>query len=291
MRAIINIGISGSGKSKSTLEHPTHRVISKDINRKEIVEHDPETNFWDTYQSFDKEVESKVINIMYRDIEEAAKAGQNIIIDNTNLSSRKTFQLQTHLKHLGYHIEINNCNTTDNINEYLTNNSSRKDTVHSSVINDQYILACRNELVPLVSHKIIIVDIDGTLASPTYRNIFDYKRAGTDTPILYVMNLVKHLYDTGYVDHIQFLTGRESYSYDITRKWLEDHGFDMNKHRLLSRVTGDRRKDVLIKAEIFENCLAQNNVLGIFDDRPQVVEMWWDKALPVFHVGDFRVLF
>lgn len=288
MKAIINIGISGSGKSTSNTQYPDYLVISKDIYRKNLVIHDPEINFWNTYDNFDKDVETKVINTMYRDISEAAKRGDNIIVDNTHLTSKKTFQLQAHLRHLGYDVELNNCNDSDNINDYLSHNLMRKDSVDSGVINDQYILACKNNLVPLESNKILIVDIDGTLANAAHRSIFDYKRAYTDTPILYVMNVVKHLFATGYVDYIQFLTGRESYSYDVSSDWLETHGFDMNVHRLLSRATGDRRKDFIIKEEIYENCLKQNKILGLFDDRPQVVEMWWDKSLPVFHVGDFR---
>ena len=291
MKAIINVGISGSGKTHSNAFHPEYIVISKDIYRKLIVPHDTNINFWDTYDNFDKEVEAEVIDRMYADIQKYALEKKNIIIDNTHLTNRKTIQLQSHLNHLGYRVSINNCNTKDSINDYLINNKSRKDSVDSSVINDQYILACKNKLVPLIVHKIIMVDIDGTLANPTYRSIYDYKRAGTDTPISYVMNLVKHLFQTGYVDYIQFLTGRESYSYDITRNWLEENGFDMSVHRLLSRVTGDLRKDFIIKEEIFDNCLSQNKILGVFDDRPQVVGMWWDKSLPVFHVGDFRVLF
>ena len=291
MKAIINRGISGSGKSKSNSLHPDFKIISKDIYRKELVLHDTEINFWTTYRFFDKEIENSVIDLMNKDIQSSADAGENIIIDNTNLSNNRTNELIKHLQRLGYEILINNCNHSDNINDYIVNNKNRLDSVDSSVVNDQYIMACINKLIPLKSHRILIVDIDGTLALPTHRSIYDYNKAYSDDVNSYVYDLIKHLAKTDYVDYIQFLTGRESYSYDVTKNWLTAKGFDMNKHRLLSRKTNDSRKDYIIKEEIYFNCLQQNTVVGLFDDRPQVVEMWWDNLLPVFHVGDFRIKF
>jgi hypothetical protein len=37
--------------------------------------------------------------------------------------------------------------------------------------------------------------------------------------------------------------------------------------------------------------LKQNNIKYLFDDRNQVIDMWWDNKLPVFHVGDYRNVF
>lgn len=288
MKAIINRGISGSGKSTSTLNYlDEYKIICRDEFRKELVPNDPDINFWEQY-SFDKNIENTVTSLVDKAIIECSKTGSNIILDNTNLFNRKVDSLKTYLKSLGFEVEENNCNIFSDINIYHKRNKNRLHSVNSGVVNDQFITSSINELVPLESNKIFIVDLDGTISLMNGRKAFEYKHSINDVPNEYVTNIIKHLVDTGYVDYVQFLTGRESYHYDIYIEWLELQGFDMNIHKLLCRKTSDYRKDSIIKKEIYDNCLKQNTILGVFDDRPQVVQMWWDENLPVFHVGDFR---
>ena len=158
-------------------------------------------------------------------------------------------------------------------------------------INDQYLLAAQSGYLELSSSNIALVDIDGTVAIKCDRSPFEYNKADNDTPNQYVIDTINALYETKRIDYIQFLSGRESYSYELTRNWLIKHGFDMTKHRLLMRRTSDHRRDSVIKNEIYESCLKQNNIKYLFDDRNQVIDMWWDNKLPVFHVGDYRNVF
>jgi hypothetical protein len=59
---------------------------------------------------------------------------------------------------------------------------------------------------------------------------------------------------------------------------------------LFMRPAGDTRKDSIVKREIFDAEIAHRwRVIGVFDDRRQVVRMWRALGLTVFQVaeGDF----
>ena len=295
MKATILIGISGAGKSTYVAEKANENsnltVVSKDNIRKSLIKnYNPNKNLWDQY-SF-KDNEDSINSLFDIQLREAAKNKQNIIIDNTNLSKSKNERLERLLKNYGYvEIDYINFNLTDNINFYLENNQNRINTIPMRAINDQYLLAAQSGYLELSRSNIALVDIDGTVAIKCDRSPFEYNKADNDTPNQYVIDTINALYETKRIDYIQFLSGRESYSYELTRDWLIRHGFDMNKHRLLMRRTGDHRKDAIVKQEIYETCLKQNAIKYLFDDRNQVVDMWWDNKLPVFHVGDYRNVF
>ena len=54
------------------------------------------------------------------------------------------------------------------------------------------------------------------------------------------------------------------------------------------RNKNDTRKDRIVKEEIFWNVVAPKyNVIGVFDYRPQVLQMWHELKLPnVICVGN-----
>jgi len=53
------------------------------------------------------------------------------------------------------------------------------------------------------------------------------------------------------------------------------------------RVTGDQRRHAVVKAEIFEREIRDRyRIVGVFDDRDQVVRMWRRLGLTVFQVAE-----
>lgn len=276
MEAIINIGLSGSGKSFNNSKYPDYKVISKDIYRKRFVRHDPSRNFWLSYKYSDPNVENNVISTMSNEIITSSKKGENIIIDNTNLSPYRTFELKEFLSKLGYTIRVINYNTTDDINYYLSNNKKRLDSVESTVINDQFINACINELIPLESKDILLVDVEGTLLQ-TNQNSYHTNE--------YITDLLKHLDDTNYCDYIQFVSNQTSDRYSLILDWLSSHGFDMSKHRLLCRKSIDKRPEIAVKSELFNNCFKHNNLLAVMEDNIDIFFMYQDIGLPVLKVS------
>lgn len=133
----------------------------------------------------------------------------------------------------------------------------------------------------------IIVDIDGTLADKGERHPFDYSKVSQDT----AKEAIKELVNTLYMSHykIVIFSGREDVCYFETRKWLDDNGILFNE--LFMRKEKDRRKDSIVKKELYENHVKDRyDVLLVLDDRDQVVKMWREElGLTCLQVayGDF----
>lgn len=131
---------------------------------------------------------------------------------------------------------------------------------------------------------LVLVDIDGTLALRNGRNPFDWERVHTDQPNMPVVNCVRALSNQGY--EIVFVTGREELLRESTMGWIQEH-LGING-RLLMRVTGDYRPDVVVKSEFIEQeAINPKDVLLVFDDRESVVKMWREKfGLVCFQVAE-----
>ncbi len=133
----------------------------------------------------------------------------------------------------------------------------------------------------------IIVDIDGTLADRNGRHIHDYDSVGNDWRIEAIISLVSH-YAYGNIDaSILFVTGRPERCREATLNWLVDAGFPPRNANLFMRKDGDRRKDFIVKKEIYDNEIKDTyNVLFVLEDRTQVVRMWRDEGLVCLQVRD-----
>lgn len=129
-----------------------------------------------------------------------------------------------------------------------------------------------------------VVDLDGTLAQH-HRSPYDYDSLHTDT-------LDKSVADTIYAldleNKIIAVSGRPDSHREQTLQWLRDNHVHVDE--LHMRKTGDKRKDTIIKSEIFDKEIAPRyDVVAAFDDRNSVVQMWRDKGVKCFQVqlGDF----
>jgi len=133
--------------------------------------------------------------------------------------------------------------------------------------------------------KAYIFDIDGTLALKCDRSPYDYSKVNLDKPNAEVVRMAKILSEKY---KIIILSGREDSCRKETEKWLEDNG--IKYLYLFMRRSGDQRRDSIVKAELYISMInLEFNVLGIFDDRNQVVDMWRSLGLTCFQVanGDF----
>jgi predicted kinase len=130
----------------------------------------------------------------------------------------------------------------------------------------------------------VLVDIDGTVALMGDRNPYDMTRVGEDLPNHTVITAVRAMQAFGH--HIVFCSGRSDDCRDITEQWLDEH-VGVPYQALFMRVTGDTRRDSIVKAEIFEREIRHRwAVTGVFDDRAQVVRMWRSLGLTVFQVAE-----
>lgn len=130
----------------------------------------------------------------------------------------------------------------------------------------------------------ILVDVDGTVAIMCGRSPFDETRVDEDTPNLPVIEAVRAMHAAGC--DVVFMSARTAGCYDATESWLRKHvGIDF--YGLHMRAEGDMRKDSVVKAELFDAHVRDRwDVRAVFDDRRQVVEMWRQMGLTVFHVAE-----
>ena len=121
---------------------------------------------------------------------------------------------------------------------------------------------------------IVLCDVDGTVALKGARSPFDESRVHEDRPNEDVCGVVARLQQHG---PIIFMSGRSENCREVTEEWLS-----MRVTRpfmaLYMRPAGDRRKDSVVKRELFDKHIrGRYNVLCVLDDRDQVVRMWREE--------------
>lgn len=134
---------------------------------------------------------------------------------------------------------------------------------------------------------VMLVDIDGTVALMNGRSPYDWSRVGEDAPNPAVITAVRAMHAAG--NAIVFCSGRDEECRAETQAWLDLY-VDVPYEGLFMRPAGDSRKDAIVKREIFDEEIRDRwRVIGVFDDRQQVVRMWRALGLTVFQVaeGDF----
>lgn len=146
--------------------------------------------------------------------------------------------------------------------------------------------------------KIIVFDIDGTIADCTHR-LHHVKKDNPDWKAFFAECVnddpIESMCDMSivlsqYYD-IVFCTGRSEECREQTEEWLFKH---VNSNAVLMRKEGDYRPDHVVKKELLEDYLKLENlekssVITIYEDRQVVVDMWRDNGYHVCQVakGDF----
>jgi phosphoglycolate phosphatase-like HAD superfamily hydrolase len=148
----------------------------------------------------------------------------------------------------------------------------------------------------MMSKGIYIVDLDGTIADCTHRLHYikgkhsNYRKffseCVNDTPIHSVITVVEALGEAGH--RIVFLSGRSDEVQRQTFGWLQQYVY-LRPTVLYMRKEGDTRPDEVIKPELLEQVkkdFPNEEILGFFDDRKRVVDVWRKMGYKVFHVAE-----
>ena len=140
----------------------------------------------------------------------------------------------------------------------------------------------RNTELPLA----YIVDTDGTVANhEPHRTPYDTTRYHEDTLIEHVAAIVGSLAATDF--NIIALSGRDAGYRTVTEGWWTNNQLHFDE--FFMRPEGDVRMDAIVKYELFKKHIEPHyNVVGAFDDRPQVIRMWETIGVPVLNVADGR---
>lgn len=139
----------------------------------------------------------------------------------------------------------------------------------------------------MTKKKAFIFDVDGTLALHNGRGPFEYHKLSEDRPNMALAAVYRSIRSTGFDTVI--MSGRpDTYMHD-TRKWLMSWGFYHDA--LFMRPEAEMYvKDSIIKEKLYREFVEPVwDIVAVFDDRNQVVDMWRSLGLPCYQVapGDF----
>lgn len=129
----------------------------------------------------------------------------------------------------------------------------------------------------------VICDIDGTIAQKGDRGYFEWAKVGVDKPIPVIIDLLRVLYP---VHTIVLMSGRDGICRELTEAWLKQHGVPY--HELVMRQAKDKRKDAIVKKELYEaHIVPHYAVQFVLDDRDTAVAMWRNElGLTCLQVAD-----
>lgn len=297
-RIILARGLPASGKSTWAMGqagNADHVRISRDDIR---------------HHGFNKlvctsEEEAIITEMETAAVRAALRMGHNVVVDAMHLQQRYINRWQR----LGYPVEIREFHAP--LDVLLERNAQRERQVPESVIRknferftnkdgslrkvslkpEQYISSAfpsYHEFRDSTKPEAYIFDVDGTLAfNDGHRSFYDYTKVYGD---LVKPEVAAVANDLGNSHHIIIVTGRKAEALAETERWLIDNAiyFDV----IHARDDGDERPDAIVKYEILRDRIAPHyDVLGVFDDRPSVCEMWRNVDIPTFQVGDPDVRF
>ncbi|WP_305789533.1 AAA family ATPase [Symbioplanes lichenis] len=296
-RLLITRGLPASGKTTFArkLQPQVVRVNRDDLRR-----------MLHGQRLYTQHAEAQVTHAQRAAVEALLRARSDVIVDDTNLRA-KTVREWAELA-ARFHAQFEVHDFTDvPVDECVRRDAARDagDQVGEGVIrrmHDRYLAGKRLPLpIPYVDPggpghvyepdlslpPVVLVDIDGTVALMGARSPFDWSRVGEDSPNPAVIAAVRAMHAAGHA--IVFCSGRDEVCRTETEAWLDLY-VDVPYEGLFMRPAGDSRKDAIVKREIFDTEIRDRwRVVGVFDDRQQVVRMWRALGLTVFQVaeGDF----
>lgn len=296
MQLLILRGIPGCGKSTFAHQWLKENQNGIRVNRDDI-----------RMQMFGKEVgvdEDIVTSVEHQMVETALKRGHSVIVDDTNIRHKyikafvaiaKRYNAAVAIKQ--FDVDVDLALERNKVRASLGGRDVPEAVIrkmHQQLkssgrfnIDSEYVVEAVEPYVRrLDKEQVYLVDVDGTLAEMGDRSPYEWDRVDEDLPRAQVVETIQALWVTGYP--IIVMSGRDEECREKTENWLRVNkipydGIFMRKH-------GDMRKDNVVKQELFDTHIRHNyDVVAVFDDRQQVVDMWRAMGVDCFQVapGDF----
>ena len=134
--------------------------------------------------------------------------------------------------------------------------------------------------------RAVIFDIDGTLSLRGDRGPYEFARCVEDKLNRVVDEFLVMCHNDG--QRVILLSGRQEEFRPETEAWLRTHA--VAYHELHMRPAKDRRRDDIVKAELFDRHVRHRfDVRLVLDDRDRCVALWRRMGLACWQVaeGDF----
>lgn len=234
-----------------------------------------------------KSNEKQILLIRDTFVESFLREGINVIVDDTNFAPKHEARLRQIARDMNAEFEIKIFDA--DVEDCIERDKARPNGVGETVIRRMW----RDFVIPKTTvvedgtlPTAVLCDLDGTLADISWRNPYDASDVSQDK----LKPMTRYVLDLATKDgnHVIYISGREEKDRLPSEEWLKGH--DCPPGPLFMRATGDKRKDWIIKQEIFDREIrGKYNVLFVLDDRTQVVETWRAMGLTCFQVaeGDF----
>jgi len=222
----------------------------------------------------------------------ALEMGYNVVVDATNLNptwvANIKFNIERELPDLKFIYEYKDF-IDISVEECIKNDLKRPNSVGEKVIREFY-NKYLNPIKPIVQNKdlnhAIIIDLDGSLATHNNRSPYDEEKCDTDIVNESLRNIILDFLNRKPSNRVLFVSGRQDKVYQKTYDWLVNKA-GVTKFDLFMRKTNDRRKDDIIKHEIFETHIKDKYYIEfVADDRPRVIRMWKSLGLFVLDIGE-----
>lgn len=286
----ITRGLPGSGKTTWARAQPGAVRVNRDDLR-QMLHGGPLGLGW---------AEVQVTLAQRAQVEALLRAGVNVICDDTNLRARVVRELGELALACGASVLVRDFLDVP-VDECVARDALRPESsrVGEEAIRGMHQRYLAGRTLPMPSFtppptaiyqppagapKAVLVDIDGTVAIMDGRSPYDMTRVAEDTPHHAVIEAVRAMHGAGH--EIIFCSGRTDDGRAATVAWLDRH-VGVAYQALHMRVLGDQRKDWVVKQEIFDREIRANfHIVGVFDDRAQVVRMWRALGLTVFQVAE-----
>jgi predicted kinase len=313
MKAYITIGLPASGKStwakefcdkNSNTDNVVIRVNNDDIRNAIYAEQG--------HRNWSPKLETLVRTTKEMRISTRAMARHDVVIDNTHLSPKTLKEMISFCEGLGYVVELVDFRHVS-LEECIRRDSLREghNQVGEKVIRNMYNQFMKEpvdrDLPAWIPNKLpdcIIVDIDGTLAQMKNRGPYEETKVYQDDVRQHVLFTILSMMNSNPELKVFVFSGRSEKALIPTVRWMNDKcGLGVAKYstsvvfdkevELYMRKEGDRRRDSLVKKELFDLYVKDKyNVIVVFDDRPQVIrECWKELNFPVFQCGLIDVEF
>lgn len=266
------------------------------------------------YSSSYEKVVTETRNFLIR---EAIKRDMNIIVDNVNANKKHFDDVLKIAQQMNKDIEVSEKIFYVELDELLERDAKRegkacvgpvvvkkffkdlggkqfekyqpKNKIFSKVDNNSngiFKPLDQNESLP----RAVIFDNDGTISLiHPGRSPYDASTCDQDLPHLHVIECMKLYFNAGY--KILFVSGRDEKDRAPTERFYRKY-FPEVTYELFMRPPGDKRQDVFIKEEIFNNHIKGKFFISAwYDDRAQIVRWAYKNGFPIFRVNDPEATF